>query len=221
MPSKSFPTHRLAAISEENLLDVPVDVRTAVGRTGTGWCDEDAADGDAHTIGISSPSMASDVLIGTLAAGTMRPTPIAILYTEYLAFIVAADSPMKTGEDILNSLGGGANHVTVSLATAYGGPNHIALASIIRHVRGDVNGPEMRVFPSARLAIADVVTGDADIGVITAASVVPEMTSGAVPTLAISSPEPLEGVFASCPTWTIFPLASYRHRLNSQAVHFQ
>jgi putative tricarboxylic transport membrane protein len=189
------------AITANRLLDVAAKVVNAVGRTGTGWCDADAREGDGHVVGISSPSMASDVMIGTLPADTMRFTPIAILYTEYLAFVVDANSPLKTGADLLRMLGGDTAKVSVALATAFGNTNHMALAGVIQHAGGDVGAPAIRVFTSARLAIADVMEGNADVGVITAASAVPEMESDRVRTLAISSPERLHGVFASTPTW--------------------
>jgi putative tricarboxylic transport membrane protein len=190
-----------AAVEANNLLGVPSKVVNDVGRTGTGWCDAGATRGDAHTVGICSQSMATDVMVGTLPEGTMQMTPVAILYTESLGFVVDAGSPLQTGADFLDMLSGDTSKVRVALATAYGNTNHIALAGVIRHAGGDPTGPEIRVFPSARLAIADAMEGNADIAVITAASAVPEMKAGTVRTLAISSPERLGSVFADTPTW--------------------
>jgi putative tricarboxylic transport membrane protein len=45
------------------------------------------------------------------------------------------------------------------------------------------------------------VAGNADVGVITAASTVPELQVGQVRAIAMSSPQRLKGAFASCPTW--------------------
>jgi putative tricarboxylic transport membrane protein len=189
------------AITANGLLDVPVSVVNAVGKTGNGWCDAGAPKGDAHRVGISSLLLTTDVLAGELPADAMQPTRIAILYTEYLAFVAGADSALRTGADVLNLLSGDTSKVTIALATALGNPNHIAIAEIIAHAGGNVTAPAIRVFNSARLAVADVMEGNADFGVITAASAVPEMKTGSVHTFAVSAPERLHGVFASTPTW--------------------
>ena len=56
------------------------------------------------------------------------------------------------------------------------------------------------MFDSARYAIAHVLEGKADLGVITAASAVPELTAGTLRTLAVSAPSRLGGLFAQTPT---------------------
>src|SRR5262249_57569794 len=89
----------------------------------------------------------------------------------------------------------------VELSTSLGNPNHIALAKVIAQTGADTRAPSIRVFDSARDAVADVVAGNADVGVITAASAVPELESGDLRALAISSPKRLGGVYAAAPTW--------------------
>jgi putative tricarboxylic transport membrane protein len=64
-----------------------------------------------------------------------------------------------------------------------------------------VRAPVIRVFDSALDAVADVVTGNADIAAVTAASVVQALDAGRLRALAVSSPERLAGVFANVPTW--------------------
>src|SRR6185312_15634878 len=87
------------------------------------------------------------------------------------------------------------------LSTSLGNSNHVAIAKVVRHAGADVNAPKIRVFDTALDAVADVVTGHADVGAITAASPVPEMAAGRLRAIAISSPQRLPGVFAAAPTW--------------------
>ncbi|MEK6591844.1 MAG: tripartite tricarboxylate transporter substrate-binding protein [Pseudomonadota bacterium] len=191
-----------AAIEARKLLDVPVKV---VNIPGDGarkvWRAVDERRGDAHVLCISSPNLTSDNLTGVTTFDHDAYTPLAILCTEYIAFVVRADSPLKSGSDLLAKLGKDAAGVTVALATALGNPNHIALAQVVRHAGGDMQAPKIRVFDSAIDAVADVVAGNADVGAVTAASALKALAESKVRTLAVSAPGRLAGPFAQAPTW--------------------
>ena len=91
--------------------------------------------------------------------------------------------------------------ISVAVATSLGNPNHIALAQVTRHAGGDVHHLKVRAFDSARHAVADVMAGGTDIGAISAASAVPELTAGTLRPLAVSATERLSGLYAQAPTW--------------------
>lgn len=190
------------AITSNGLLDVAATVTNIAGDGGrAGWDQISARTGDTHVIGISSPNLATDVLTGLVKPDQQRHTPLAILYTEYMAFVARTDAALQTGADLVEALAGNPKGVTIALSTSRGNPNHIALAKLIKHAGADVNAPVLRVFDSARLAVTDVAEGQADVGVVTAASAVPEMEAGRLRALGISSPKRLQGVYASAPTW--------------------
>jgi putative tricarboxylic transport membrane protein len=191
------------AITEARLLDVPINVINVPGdgarRVWTHFIDEHP--GDGHVIGISSPNLTSDYLVGIANFEHTRYTPIATLVTEYIGFAVRADSSMQTGSELLDRLGRVPGKVTVALATALGNPNHVALAKLTRQAGGDVNAPVIRMFDTALDAVADVVTAHADVCAVTAASLLAELEAGRVRVLAVSAPERLAGAFAGAPTW--------------------
>lgn len=191
------------AIQEGRLLDVPCEVVNVPGdgarRAWTEFVDRHP--GDGHVVGISSPNLTSDYLVGIANFEHSRYTPLATLVTEYIAFAVRADSELATGADLLARLGRQPAAVTVALSTALGNPNHVALAKLTRGAGGDVNAPVIRVFDTALDAVADVVARRADVCVVTAASVLGELKAGRVRVLGISSPVRLPGVFADTPTW--------------------
>lgn len=60
--------------------------------------------------------------------------------------------------------------LAISLSTAIGTTNHIALGQIVQHLGGDPKTLNLRVFDSALYAVDDVVEGKADAGVISAVS---------------------------------------------------
>jgi putative tricarboxylic transport membrane protein len=191
-------------LTEARLLDVPVEVLNVPGdgarRAWTHYVDNNP--GDGHVIGISSPNLTSDYLVGIANFEHTRYTPIATLVTEYIAFAVRADSALRTGADLLSRLGRDPAAVTIALSTALSNPNHVALAKLTRHAGGDVNAPVIRVFDTALDAVADVVAGRADVAAVTAASVLAELQAGRVRLIGISAPARLTGLFADTPVWS-------------------
>lgn len=192
----------LSAIEANNLIEVPAKVVNIAGDGGRkAWRHIAGRTGDANLIGINSPNNATDILTGIVSEEQIRNIPIAILYTEYIAFISRADSVFSSGAEFLKRLAADPKAVTISLSTSLGNPNHIAVAKVIKHAGAPVTAPSIRVFDSARDVVADIVAGNADVGAITAASAVPELEANQVRAIAISSPERLKGVYASAPTW--------------------
>jgi putative tricarboxylic transport membrane protein len=157
--------------------------------------------GDAHIVLISSPNLIADQLMGVTPMDLMGFSAIAILYTEYIAFVVRSDSRFRNGADLLHQLSEKAGKVTFALSTSLGNTNHVAIAKVIRYAGADTRAPPIRVFDSALDTVADVVAGHADVGAITAASAVAELDAGRLRGIGISSPERLAGIYASCPTW--------------------
>ena len=191
------------AIVEGHLLDVPCEVVNVPGdgarRAWTQFVDQHP--GDGHVVGISSPNLTSDYLVGIADFEHTRYTPLATLVTEYIAFAVRADSALRSGADLIARLGREPAAVSVALSTALGNPNHVALAKLTRQAGGDINAPVIRVFDTALDAVADVVAGKADVCAVTAASVLAELKAARVRVLGISSPERLSGAFTGTPTW--------------------
>ena len=134
------------AIAEGRLINVPVEiVNIPAGGARRAWTHYiDNHQGDSHVIGISSPNLTTDYLVGAARFEHSKYTPIATLVTEYIAFGVKSDSSLKTGAGLLSRLGKQASSVTVALSTALGNPNHLALAKLTRQSGGDVNAPTIR-----------------------------------------------------------------------------
>jgi putative tricarboxylic transport membrane protein len=191
------------AIAEANLVEVLLEVVNVPGdgarRAWTNYVDNYR--GDGHVIGISSPNLTSDYLVGIAGFEHSCYTPIATLVNEYIAFAVRSDSRLQTGADLLDLLTRPSSAVRVALSTALGNPNHVAVAKLTRQAGGDVNAPTIRVFDTALDAVADVVAGTADVCAVTAASVLAELKAGRVRLLGVSAPERLSGAFAGAPTW--------------------
>jgi putative tricarboxylic transport membrane protein len=193
----------LKAIESARLLDVSARVVNVPG-DGARKCWEflDGRHGDPHVVAISSANLTTDYLLGAARYDHDRDfTPLAILYTEYIAFLSRVASPLASGRELLKRFGADASSVTVALSTSLGNPNHIALAKVVRHAGGDVKAPKVRVFDSALDAVADVLKGNADVCAVTAASAAKELQAGTMRALAVSSPSRLDGLYAQASTW--------------------
>ena len=191
-----------AAISANKLVSVPIKVVNVGGDGGRkAWTYMADRSGDPHVIGISSPNMAADYLMGVTKIDPEHFQPIAILYSEYIAFVVRAESSLRNGNDFVRRLADSARSIKIALSTSLGNSNHVAVAKVIRHAGVDIKVPQIRVFDTALDAVADVVAGHADVGAITAASPVPELAAGRLRAIGISSKVRVGGPYANTPTW--------------------
>jgi len=191
------------AIEANKIVEVPVKVVNVGGDGGRrAWLHVERSAGDGHVIGISSPNMAADYLMGVTTADPARFPALAILYSEYIAFVVRSDSAIQRGTDLIRRLADNAGAVKIALSTSLGNSNHVAVAKVVRRAGVDTRAPAIRVFDTALDAVADVVAGNADVGAITAASAVPELEAARLRTIGISSPAGLGGAYAAAPTWT-------------------
>ncbi len=190
------------SIESQKLAGVPVKV---INMPGDGsrrvWAYLDRFPNDPHVLVVSSPNVTTDNLTGHTAYDHGSYTPLAILHNEYLAFVVRADSPLADAARLRARLAADAGSLKVALATSLGNPSHIALARVVRHLRGDVRALNVHAFDSARHAVASVVAGGCDIGAVSAASAVTELLDGTLRALAVSAPARLAGPYAQTPTW--------------------
>lgn len=191
------------AIEVNRLSSVPLRVNNLPGDGGKrSWVYLNGRTGDPHVVSISSVNLTTDHLLGAAPFHHERAfTPLAILYTEYIAFVVRSDSSLQSSAALLERFAKDAASATIALSISLGNPNHIALAKVLRHAGGDVKAPKIRVFDSALDAVADTLAGNAEVAAVTAASTVKELGAGQMRALAVSAPERLTGVFAGTPTW--------------------
>jgi len=191
----------IKVLESQRLVDVPLKLTNIPGRGGgNGWDYLHRHAEDPHVLAISSPTLITNALLGEAGINHTAFTPLAILYTEYTAFVARADSPIHSSAGLLERLADPGS-LTIALATAIGNTNHIALARVTQHAGGDVKALKFRVFDSALYAVADVIEGRSDIATITAVSAAKELAAGTLRAFAVSAPARLTGQFAQVPTW--------------------
>jgi putative tricarboxylic transport membrane protein len=186
----------------KDLVGVPIRLTNIPGRGGgNAWDYLAKHPADPHVLAINSPTIITNRLLGESALHHASLTPLANLYTEYLVFVVRPGGAIRDAGDLLAKLKADTAAVPIAFATAIGNMNHIALGKITQAAGGTVTALQAAVFDSARYAVAHVVDGHAELGVITATSAVPELTAGTLRAIAVSAPARMSGPFTDVPTW--------------------
>jgi putative tricarboxylic transport membrane protein len=187
---------------DQRLVEVPVTVSNKPGGGSTiahAYISQKA--GDAHFLEISATSILTNHITGKTAFSHKDFTPVAMLSDEYIGFLVRADSPLKTGRDLLNTLKMDADSVPIGIATAAGNTNHIAAGLAAKAAGADVKKLKVVVFGSGGESMTALLGGHVALVVTPSANAIPHLKSGKMRVLAIASPARLEGALAVVPTW--------------------
>src|SRR5450759_3215983 len=82
--------------------------------------------GDPHYLCITSSTLLANHINGHIPPTYTDFTPLAVLLTEYIAFAVRADSPIKSGQDLIETLRRNPESLSLALSSAAGGTHHIS-----------------------------------------------------------------------------------------------
>jgi len=157
--------------------------------------------GDAHYYEVSATSLLTNHIIGKAAWSHKDFTPIAMLYDEYIGFAVKADSPLKSGKELLEALKTRPETIPIGIATSAGNTNHIAAAIAAKAAGGDVKKLRVVVFSSGGESMTALLGGHVGLVVTPSANLIPHLQAGRMRVLAVAAPKRLDGPLASVPTW--------------------
>ncbi|MEI7681180.1 MAG: tripartite tricarboxylate transporter substrate binding protein [Betaproteobacteria bacterium] len=170
--------------------------------------------GDGHYIGIISATFTGDSISGRNTIGLNDLTPIAQLFTEYVAFGTRTNSPIKTAKDLVARLKVDTGTVSTAIAGGIGNHNYTALALLARAAGGDLKGLKAVVFNGGSEAITAAMGGHVELVISPAATLLPHVRAGTMRILAIGAPVRLPGPYASIPAWKELgvdaPLSNWR-----------
>lgn len=156
--------------------------------------------GDPHSIGIMSTPIVLNYAEGRPAALNPRDvTPIAYMITEPMVAAVRADSPIKTGQDLLNALKKDPNSLAIAL-TSLG--HRVSIGLPMQKAGVESKAVRTVVFKSGGETTTAVLGGHSDVVITSVSSLVPHQTAGRLRGIAVSSQKRLGGPMASIPTWS-------------------
>ncbi len=156
---------------------------------------------NGHYIFHTGKSVLTTHAMGRSVAPYTELTPIANLFGEYIGIAVKADSPIKSGRDLIERLKKDPAAASFGIATSIGNTNHQGVAGALKAAGIDIRKTRNVVFQSGALAITAMLGGHIDAVPVSVGSWAPHMKTGAARVIAVSSAERLPGFFAGIPTW--------------------
>ena len=152
--------------------------------------------GDGHYIAISGPTLLANDVLGVGDLKYKDVTPIAQLFTEYEGFAVNADSPIKTGADLVKALKS-SSPPSVGVAPGFGGSSHVAILKLARVAGIDPNKLTIVPFKGANESVLSVLGGHTDVAIGTMSVLAPQLASGKLRAIAVAAPKRLSGSASS------------------------
>ena len=196
-------------VREKKIADLAFNVVNKAGGGGTiGWNYLSQHPRDAHYLAIGSPALLTNHIMGKSALSHADFTPLAMLISEYTAFAVSANSPIKSGKDLIARLRADPRSVSVAISTSIGSGNHVAIGKVGKAAGVDIAKLRLVIFNATGEAITAVIGGHVDLVPATASSVLPFVQTaaqgaakGGLRIIAIAAPQRAGGVLADVPTW--------------------
>lgn len=157
--------------------------------------------GDPHYLCVTSMTLLANHINGHIPLTYTDFTPLSVLLTEYIAIAVQADSPLKTGKDLIEALRKAPNSLSLALSSAPGGTHHMSFAMPLLAGGVDVTKAKFVAFNSSGESVTALLGGHVDVISAGTVQVAPFVASGKLRVLAVSAPKRMSGPLASAPTW--------------------
>jgi putative tricarboxylic transport membrane protein len=157
--------------------------------------------GDPHYLVVAGPALLTNHITGAAKLHHTDLTPVASLFDDYTVFAVNADSPMKTGKDLVDRLRKDPKSVTIGFSPLLGSHNHIAAGLLMKAVGGNVRDLKVVAYKGSADAIPNLMGGHIDLVTTAAGNVAPHVASGKLRIIAMTAPQRLPGALAQVPTW--------------------
>ena len=149
--------------------------------------------GDGNALMVTGKGMVSAVFINKSPVTLSNATPIARLTGEYEVLVVPANSPLKSAADLVAAYK--ANPAQVSWAGGLaGGVDQLTAGMIVQAVGGELGKFNYVAFNSGGEVLAQTLGGHVTVGMGGYQEFAPQITSGKLRALAITSDKRLPGV---------------------------
>ena len=182
--------------------DVTVSVMNKPGGGGAiAWTYLNQYKGNGHYLATSISSLLTNHITGRSPVKHTDFSPITQLFSEYIAFMVKADSPLQTGKALAERLKSNPGELRITVGAGVGNHNHIALGKLAKSLGLNARELKVVIFKSSGEASTALMGGHIDLAISPASSAMNQQKSGGVKIVAITAPKRLGGALATVPTW--------------------
>lgn len=155
--------------------------------------------GDPHYFQVISPTLLTNHINGGGTYNYTDFTPMALLGNRYVAIAARADSPIKSGKDLLEQLKRDPAAVSFGI-NGVGNNLHILIAVVGKAAGADVKKIKTVVFAGGELITA-AIGGHVDLISTVTSNILPQVQAGKLRMLGVASSRRLGGALADFPTW--------------------
>ena len=156
---------------------------------------------DAHYLMVGTTAMLSNHIVGSSKLNYTDFTPIASLFNDYVVFAVNANSPIKTGKDLVERLKSNPQSISIGFATSLGSHNHIAAGLLMKTAGGNARELKAVAFKGSAEAVTALLGGHLELVTTAAGNVAAHVQAGKLRVVGVSADKRLPGSLASVPTW--------------------
>ncbi len=189
-------------IQQRGWVNVPFTVINKSGGGGAvSWAYMNLRPGDGHYLSLASIVLMTNKITGANPITYTDLTPIVHLMSEYQAMAVRADSPFKTGKELIDRLRADPTSVTFGLGTPRGGSSHISISLLAKAAGIDARKLRFAVFKSGGDAAVALLGGHVDVVASSANNYVRHVEAGKMRILGVAAPQRLSEGFSNIPTW--------------------
>jgi putative tricarboxylic transport membrane protein len=164
---------------------------------GASWAYLNQHAGDGHYLLVTSYNIITNHITGRSNLSYRDFTPIALLFSEFIAYSVHADSVIRNVGDLLQQLRKDPAAVPVGISSSIGGANHIAFGLFMKAAGADVKKMKVVVFNSGAESVTALLGRHVDLVVASGSAIAGQFATGRLRPLAFAAPRRLGGPFAT------------------------
>ncbi len=157
--------------------------------------------GDGHTMQINTNRVLLNPLKGTTKHTLKDMTPVVRLTAEYEIWVVRADSPYKTADDVLAKLKANPASVAFGIGTAPPATDHLNIVMPCQARGVDIKKLKVVAFRGAGDLATQILGGHIAVGSTSISELIAHIDAGKLRPLVVSAPKRLDRI-KSVPTWT-------------------
>ena len=189
-------------MQEKKLVTMPVTVVNKAGGGGAVALNYlNQHPGDGHFMQVNALAMLTNHITGKSTIGPGDVTPLAMMGAEYVGITVRAESPWKTGRDVLEQLKKDPGSLSVAVGTALGNATHLSFVLAMKAGGVDIKKLKTVVFGSGGDSMTALLGGHVDIAASAPSAMLSQVQAGKMRIIVIGAPARLGGELAKIPTW--------------------
>ncbi len=189
-------------IQDNRLLEVPAAVVNKPGGGGAvGLAYLNQHMGHGTFVMVNAISILTNHITGKSAYSPSDYTPLAVMGIEYESVAVRADSPLKTGKDLVERLRKDSGSLSVGVGTGLATAAHLSFVLAMKAAGVDIKKLRTVAFNSGSEGVTAALGGHVDVISTPPSGAMQQVEAGKLRFLAVGAPKRGTGGLAKVPTW--------------------